>query len=217
MNNTIASLALLKTNWDSNIPRKDYLENFVPFMVTLIYKRDYKTVKVNTICKDFETEYGLRIPYHPMLTILSRTLAGGYLEKKRHGDFVPVRAKIVDGEFSAVVLEQERKYKRVLEQFIQFSLATYKETLSEIEAESAFISFLKDHDLDILFINQDINTLLDFRQFWRSEPTQLTIGRLPGPALHSAVMPSQRQNVRHRTSRFSRPLTDPLSADYRVT
>lgn len=160
MNKTVASLALLKVNWDTNTQRKDFIENFVPFIATLINRKNYKTVNVNTICKDFETEYGLIIPYHPMLAILTRAMKGGYIVKRHNGDYVPVKEKMVAADFTDVALEQERKYKKVLERFLKFCQENYGETLSEAEAESAFVSFLKDHDLDVLFISQGLGTLL---------------------------------------------------------
>jgi hypothetical protein len=39
MNRTLLSLAILKTNWDAY--RKDYIENFIPFIATLISNKKY--------------------------------------------------------------------------------------------------------------------------------------------------------------------------------
>jgi len=38
MHKTVASLALLKVNWDTL--RKDYIENFIPFAVTLMNQKN---------------------------------------------------------------------------------------------------------------------------------------------------------------------------------
>ena len=160
MNRAISSLALLKVNWDNANHRIDFIESFVPFVVTLINRRNYKTLSVSTVCKDFESEYGLQIPYHPMLAILSRVMRGGYIRKGKRGNYIPIKDKVVADDFTDIALEQGRKYKRVLDTFLQFSDQVYGEKLSESEAEGIFISFLRDHDLDILFVNQELETLL---------------------------------------------------------
>jgi len=55
MNKAISSFALLKTNWD--LLKRDYIENFVPFISNLIVKKKYVFIDVNTICTDFHEEY----------------------------------------------------------------------------------------------------------------------------------------------------------------
>jgi len=68
--------------------------------------------------------------------------------------------RVAADDFTGVAIDQERKYKKAINEFLQFCEENYGETLSEEEAEATFISFLKDHDLDILFINQRRDTLL---------------------------------------------------------
>jgi hypothetical protein len=160
MNKTIASFALLKVNWDTASYRQDYLGVFVPFVVSLIHQKKYIVVDVNVVCADFATDYGLIIPYHPMLTILTRVLKGGYIKRRPKGDYVPVRDRIVTDDFTDTALEQERKFQKVVESFLGYCHTRYGETLSVKEAEDAFVAFLKDHDLDVLFINQELDTLL---------------------------------------------------------
>jgi hypothetical protein len=83
MNKTIASLALLKVNWDNL--KQDYIENFVPFVVALINRAKYDVIDANKICKDFEVAYGLIIPYHPVVSILTRAIRRGYITRSKKG------------------------------------------------------------------------------------------------------------------------------------
>ena len=159
MNKTLSSLALLKVNWDDP-QRKDFLDIFVPFIAALIKRKNYDLINPANICGDFESEYGLAIPYHPMLTILTRTAKRGYIKRTTQGRFSPVKEKLSDVDFSSISTEQERKYKKVIDKFITFCQEKHHETFSEIQAENVLISFLKDHDLDILFITQDYNSIL---------------------------------------------------------
>jgi len=100
MNKTISSLAFLKANWDRF--GQDYLENFVPFIVTLINRKKYKAIDIPSIRRDFEKEFGLSIPYHPMISILNRTKKRGYIAKTGQDIFVPDNQKVIEDDFGGI-------------------------------------------------------------------------------------------------------------------
>ncbi|MBT7931722.1 hypothetical protein HN698_07480 [Candidatus Woesearchaeota archaeon] len=147
MKKTIASLALLKSSWD--LYQKDYIESFVPFIVTLIKKMNYSEIDVHAVSRDFAQEYGLFIPYHPMNSILTRVKNRGYIRK--NGKYIPVREKIITDGFADIAIAQERKYQKVINQFILFCKEEHGEDVREEQADQYFIGFLKEYDLDILF------------------------------------------------------------------
>lgn len=148
MHNTIVSLALLKVNWDHL--KKDYLENFLPFIATLCFRKDYDVIDTDTICTDFKNAYGLIIPYHPMITILNRARKRGLL-KKSHHKLYPVKDKILKLDFTEVSTDQARKNDKVVEEFIKYSKDNFDKTISVEDAELAFLAMLQERDLDILF------------------------------------------------------------------
>ncbi|GAG88289.1 unnamed protein product, partial [marine sediment metagenome] len=148
MQKTLLSLAVLKVNWD--YLKKDHLENFVPFIATLIRKKDYQSIDVSKMCIDFKTEFGLVIPYHPMITILDRSKKRGII-KKSHNQYIPVMDRIIEIEFSRISEEQQKKHEKIVRLFIDFAKANYNVELPKETAESAFISFLGEHDLEIMF------------------------------------------------------------------
>jgi hypothetical protein len=147
MNKTIASFALLKVYWDSAPHSQDYLGMFVPFVVSLIRQRGYAIVDVNVVCTDFASDYGLIIPYHPMLAILTRTLKAGYVKRRANGAYIPVKDRVVADDFRDVVLDQERKFDKVVTSFLDYCKTQYGEVLSAKEAEDSFVGFLKEYDL----------------------------------------------------------------------
>ena len=49
MNKAIASLAIIKVNWD--VQKKDYIQNFVPFIVALIRKNRYSIIDIDVVKK----------------------------------------------------------------------------------------------------------------------------------------------------------------------
>lgn len=157
MNDAITSLAVLKVNWD--YLKKDYIENFIPFIATLIKKCNYGVIDVNTVCNDFKKEFGLIIPYHPMCTILTRAQKRGLIEKHAYGSLKPNKDKVDKYEFTKITDEQIRKQEKIIKEFIAFAKRVYSVELSKEGADAAFISFLKDHDLDILIASHQSTVL----------------------------------------------------------
>ena len=157
MNNTIASLALLKVNLDY-APRRDYIESFIPFLATLIRKKGYRRIEPPRLCEDFEEEFGFVVPYHPMIILLERARRRNLI-RRDHGNLIPVADNIIAYDFGDRSEEQLRRRKKALREFIAFCQRRYGEDLTEEEAESALISFMRTHDLDILFASQGDSVL----------------------------------------------------------
>jgi len=159
MKRTIASLALLRMNWDKY--KKDYIEVFIPFIVTLISKKKYQIINENVIRQDFKEEYGLSIPYYPMITILRRTKKRGYIDRKDGigENYKPVKDLVEADEFSENAAVLERKYNKVLNKFVDFCKMI--DVIINLEdADRILIAFLRDYDLDIIFANYDVQSLL---------------------------------------------------------
>ena len=152
MRRTIISLAILKVNQDKY--QKDYLDNFVPFVATLIKKKDYKEIDVNTICSDFQEEFGLTIPYHPMLTLLKRSKKRSII-KQEQKTYYPNKNKISDYDFSDKSEEQLTGYDSFIGAFIDFAKDKYDIDITEDDADAAFITCLKQHDMEILFASEN--------------------------------------------------------------
>lgn len=151
-NKVISSLATLKVLSDKM--QKDYIENFVPFIATLINSKNYKEIDVDIMCKDFEEVFGLKIPYHPMMVILNRVKKRGII-KKHHRKFLPVETEVTKYDFKDVSRKQERKQNKVLESFVNFCKENYsEETIDKKQATDALIGYLRNHDLEILFAAQ---------------------------------------------------------------
>lgn len=161
MNRAIASLALVKTAWETY--RRDYIENFVPFVATLTRKKRYSEIDIanlGSFLQDFKTEFGLSIPHHPMLTILDRARKRELFQRKA-SKLVPVEKNILKYDFSDLAVKKEGELNKVLTEFIKFCDEKFSVQASETEAQDAVNSFLKNHDLEVLFASQDKTLLPD--------------------------------------------------------
>jgi hypothetical protein len=164
-NKTLMSLAFIKVNWD-NQRRKDYIDNFIPFLATLIVKKDYKEIKDNTkeikkFISDFKEEFGLLIPYHPMMTILNRAKKRKIIKKQEH-KFIPTD-KIYKYDFSGKTEEQERKYGKIIKSFKKFAEDNYNKDFNDNELENILIKYLKQYDLKMLFAAYGKSALPDVK------------------------------------------------------
>lgn len=159
MNRAIASLAVVKTAWETY--RRDYIENFVPFVATLTKKKRYAeldTSNLRPFLDDFKAEFGLSIPHHPMLTILERAKKREIFERK-FSKLIPIEKNVLKYDFSDITVKKEAELNKVLTEFIKFCKDKFSVTVTETEAQDALNSFLRNHDLEVLFASQD-KTLL---------------------------------------------------------
>ena len=148
MGRTISSLALLKVLWDRY--KKDYIEIFVPFIATLIKRKNYKEIKMEQICTDFREEFGIEIPYHPMITILNRATKRGII-RKSHGKYIPERDGLIKYDFTDISNKQIKRQNEVIKKFRDFCKERYEQNIGEKQAEDVFIAYLKKYDWEILF------------------------------------------------------------------
>ena len=150
--NTISSLAILTSNWQIN--KRDYIENFVPFIATLISKKKYNKIVIEEIVDDFSNEFGLSIPYHPMQTILLRAKRRGLIRKSGNG-FVPIMDKIKNYEFASEAQNQIRQQEKAINEIKLYAKRNYDYEMTKEAIEKSLIAFVKDYDLEILFAAED--------------------------------------------------------------
>ncbi|MHB1697452.1 MAG: hypothetical protein ACYCSQ_05055 [bacterium] len=152
-NRAIASLAVVKVAMDRY--NRDYIENFVPFIATLVQKKKYSYVDLADIfpfVEDFKNHFGMNIPFHPMLTILERAKKRGLFTQEYH-HLLPIWDIILKHNFSDMVLKEEVKAKKIITAFVEFC-GDKLIIISESEAQDTLNDFLQNSCLDVLFSTQ---------------------------------------------------------------
>jgi hypothetical protein len=147
MNNALTSFVIISNSLNKGV---DSIEALVPFVLRLIDVKNYSSVSVETVCKDFADEYGLQIPRHPMETIINR-MRPRYIKKEARK--IVINKEEIRKRIETIDFEQAHKrYNWLLENFIDFcrNYSTPIEVSRE-EADNLFISLLKGHDADIIF------------------------------------------------------------------
>lgn len=156
MERKITSLALVKAVYSQFEFKRDYIENFVPFIANLLRKRAIKEIaldKLDDTCGAFRDEFGLNIPYLPMLTILQRCKKRG-LFKQEHGRLITITEAISNHDFGDIVVQKESKINELLDSIVEYAKHAFSVTISKDEAQNTLLNYLSSHDMDIIFATQ---------------------------------------------------------------
>lgn len=160
MDRTLLSLAIIKGNWEEN--KKDYIDNFVPMVASLAIKKNYDEISPNDLNRfrdDFTEEYGLKIPINAFVTIFNRAVKKKIF-KKDYGKYLLNSKTKEKHDFSINSSDFKRKFAKVISSIIKFRDDNkYEVEVQDEDIEQALLSFLKDHDLDILFASKDKSVL----------------------------------------------------------
>lgn len=148
MSNSILTLAIIRANWEHN--KSDYLETFVPLLGSLILKKDYSIIDIEVLRNDFQSEYGIMLPFNPLRQLLRRLTKKDYL-KKNDDKLFPVKEKLSEIDFTKKAVRANREFKEVVTKFKMFIWDHHKLEFSSEDIENGFVNFLKRNDLSILF------------------------------------------------------------------
>ena len=156
MNRSILSLAIIKTHWENN--KSDYIDNFIPFTGALLNEKKYNEIDFDVFQADFRERYGLFIPINALVTIFNRAKKNGLVYRDQ-GKIFAKHENLSQYDFSLSSSSTERKFKNLINAIKDYSKKSYEIELEDEEIESALLSFLKEHDLDILFAAKDKSVL----------------------------------------------------------
>lgn len=156
MRRTLSSLAMVATIWD--VRRKDYIDCLIPFLANTMINRDINEIDVDVMCEYFKEDYGLCIPFHPMLAIINRARKYRLVVKKKAIAYVDKKVALKQS-FSGRDVKIVREFDQILVDIVEFAKKTFNVSLSNQETEDAFISFLSEHDMTILFATQGESSL----------------------------------------------------------
>lgn len=165
MEREIISLALVKATYSQYDFKRDYIENFVPFIANLVRKQEIKTIdldKLEDILNAFRKEFGLNIPYLPMLTILERCKKRG-LFKREYNKLIAISEKIQEYDFGDLVVQKEAKISELLQDIMNYGKQKFSIAISKDEAQNVLLNYLSSHDMDIIFATQGDAILPDVK------------------------------------------------------
>lgn len=145
---SLTSLAILKVNWDRL--NRDYIENFVPFVVECARLSADPVISLPIIKKEMSARFSLDLPLNTLRCVFNRAAKRGYF-KRHHHVFHRVDEKCSATDFQNTQENVNQTYSRVMEAFVSFVANTHDRCLSTDEAATAIFAFLRDGSLSLLF------------------------------------------------------------------
>jgi len=156
-NQITTSLAILLVNWDEG---KSYIDNFVPFVGQCIVTLRPKVVSVPELQRKMLDDYGLQIPQNSLKTILKRAAKKGYIQPE-HNAYIPNYEALKGLDFETTRQQVARKHNAIIEKLINFASKRYGTTLTIEAAENMLLSYVKQHDIELLNCSLGITPIAD--------------------------------------------------------
>ncbi len=142
----VASLALLKVNWEKH---KDYVDNFVPFVAECLRVRPEPQVALGDLQADILETFGIRIPESALKTILNRAAKSGYVRAERNV-YVKNRQLLEGCSISQSRQNVQRQFEALVRKLCAFSSNRFGLTWSQEQAEAALFAFFENAVAPIL-------------------------------------------------------------------
>jgi len=144
--NSIASLAILKVNYDEH--GTDYVENFVPFVAEGLRRQPHDVISLKELQTTIESSFGIRIPQGALQTILTRAKKKGYITNSQ-GVLYRNLAAIPD-DFEHNSHQTQAIQRSIISRLIKYAKGFHSYELNEAEAEKSMLSYLQDKIVPIL-------------------------------------------------------------------
>ena len=144
--------ALAKASWLED----DFISSFVPLAVHLINKKGYVTINADVFASDFELEYGILLPSHPAIKLLSILQKKGLItfdESMRL--WKPNLVNLSGFDLTSKKNSIQKGIEKVISELIDYGKDELKENLNEDEAIKLLYSFIQTNSAKIL--NGELN------------------------------------------------------------
>ena len=150
MRRSLVSLAVVTAMWEQR--GHDYLDNFVPFVATLANARSITCIQrdhIPDLCDQFHDEFGLKLPFHPMVSLLNRC-ARRHLLHRSHGAYTIDQRVCSELCFANKRDLYTQKEGDLLKAFASYAHDTFGESVDISDAEDALLQFLRRFDMEVV-------------------------------------------------------------------
>lgn len=158
MNKTLFGLALISHNWDNY--NKDIFDSYTPLVCQTILDKAHNVISREIIQSDLLENYGIKISLGACESLLKKMTKSGLLTKINVSEY-----KVHDSPVNEAVKFSEREqltigFRTLKIEIKKFARTSFEIDLSDEEIELGLINFFKDNDLDLLFANDDGDSIL---------------------------------------------------------
>ena len=148
MTSSLTSLAILKVNWDHQ--GRDYIENFVPFIVECARTQSELIITLPEIQSNVSDTFGLKLPQNALKLIIRRAVKRGYFRRENKAVF-KVQEMCNNQNFNATRDGVEQIFNAVVYKLVQYANETHQKSWKEKHAEDALAAFFGESSLGLVF------------------------------------------------------------------
>jgi hypothetical protein len=157
MNKTLFGLALLSYNWEQS--KKDIIDSYIPLVCNSIRSKTYSKITRETVQDDLKELYGINIPLGAVESILKRMAKDGLLNKQT-GEWLVNYDKVCEAVKTYEKDELDTAFQELVIDLTKYSKDILSVDLATEDIEAGIIAFFKDYDLDLLFANNNGQSIL---------------------------------------------------------
>ncbi|MFY7844826.1 hypothetical protein [Chryseobacterium gambrini] len=157
MNKTLFGLSLISYNWENG--KKDILDSYVPLACNILNSHTKENILREDLQLSFKNLYGIDIPLGAIESILKRMTKNSLLDRQ-NGEWQinhPEIAKIANNNKKE---ELNDTFQETIDDIKKYSFEEFQVCLEKEEIETGIISFFKEYDLDLLFANSSVDSIL---------------------------------------------------------
>lgn len=143
---TLVSLAILKSDLDDE--RRDYLGYIESFVIPVLRRWPDEPVTDGAVAREFEREYGLRVPDRTIQLILRRLARQKYLERS-HGVF-HISRSLPDVSLEIKRNAASKHISNVFQSLRDYAKKRFEVSWDDDDVESAILGFLDRFGVDCL-------------------------------------------------------------------
>ncbi|MDD6880509.1 MAG: hypothetical protein PUE18_02915, partial [Firmicutes bacterium] len=140
---TVACYAAL-----TSCSRSDIIVAYARMVAALIKNNGYVTCTPELLSEDFQKLYGFNLPYHPMQTIIGECINLGFITYNNliH-QYIPNYDRIDYEDFMCIVDKKNSEYKRIIDEFKNYLIDTYKLHVSEEDLNDRVFAFVERYGI----------------------------------------------------------------------
>jgi len=142
----LVSLAILKVNWDEK--GRDYVDNFVPFVVETIKSSESDRISLAALQTALRERFGLLVPQGALNTLLRRAERQGFVARDA-GTFVR-RTDGIQTDFASARAEAARRQAALIAKLIDFVKQKTGVQWTEEQALTGLLAHLQSFVVPIL-------------------------------------------------------------------
>lgn len=140
----ITSLAILRVNYEKN---RNYLDNFIPFLVECLRLNTNTYVVLDELKEDIEQHFGMSIPYNVLENLLKRLRKKGFI-KSEHKTYIKVIDSLDSTQFKQIQNEMMIKHAQVINKLHEYVKERFQNKnliWDKNNVEDAFNKYLREH------------------------------------------------------------------------